>query len=504
MKPMPSRHRRLTAAVAVAALSTSASVSTAVAHASADGSHSVAARTAPTWIKLSAGGGVSTTTQPRVARWGHKLLVTWQQQTAADYDAINSRVLGANGKPAGPTANVATWYSATTDPQPLILGGVPTVVFGGLRTDDITDPYSGTMAYAQAADATSWGLGAGSLTQSTSAYGDYGFGVVDDGTGQPITAGAYSSSDHVTVHYGIDSTAPATAPDQVTGSTGDAGEVNLARDPRTGAAWALWYSGVQDDSQQGIRAAQVWPAIGPVLPPAPLSTVTVDGAKNSVNPSQDVSVTGRIGGGVWAAYASGWPLPHKLVLWHVGTSTTLTLKTTGDIQYTGISPAPGGRLWVWWVQDQTLFAVRTNPSVTKFGVVRAVRSPATAGQAPTRTGGDGTFGPLDAVINVIGKDKNASGDPTAEIFSTRIPEALKVTVSPAKVSYARGGQVVVKVSDAGLPVPGVTVRVGSLVARTNARGVAAFVIEAKSAKGRHVVAATAAGWYPGSASFRVG
>jgi hypothetical protein len=504
MKTMPSRHRRLTAAVAVATLAASATVSTAAAHALPASSKAVSARIAPMWTKLSAGGGVSTTTQPRVARWGHKLLVTWQQQTDADQSAVNSRILGSNGKPAGPTANVATWYSATTDPEPLILGGVPTVVFGGLRTNDITDPYSGTMAYAQAADATTWGLGAGSLTQSTSAYGDYGFGVVDDGTGQPITAGAYSSSDHVTVHHGIDPTAPATAPDQVTGSTGDAGEVNLARDPSTGVAWALWYAGIQDDSQQGIRAAQVWPAIGPVLPPAPLSTVTVDGAKNSVNPSQDVSVTGRIGGGVWAAYASGWPLPHKLVLWHVGTSTTLTLNTTGNIQYTGISPAPGGRLWVWWVQDQTLYAVRTNPSVTRFGVVRAVRSPATAGQAPTRTGGDGTLGPLDAVINVIGKDTNASGDPTAEIFSARILEGLKVIASPGKVSYARGGRVVVKVSDAGVPVPGVAVRVGSLLVQTNAKGVATFVIAARSSRGAHVVSATGVGWYPGSTSFKVG
>jgi hypothetical protein len=262
------RSRRVVAATTAVVLSSSACLAAAAAQASASSPviEAATAAKAPTWIKLSAGSGVSTTTLPRVARWGSKLLVTWQQSTASDLNAINTRVLGSNGKPTGPTANVVTWYGATTDPEPLILGGVPTVAFGGLRTSDITDPYDGGMYFAQASNGATWGLGSGSLTQSLSAYGDYGFGVVDDGTGQPITAGAFSSTDHVTVHYGIDSAQPATAADLSTGSTGEASEVNLARDPRTGAAWAVWYSGIQDDVQQGIRAAQVWPAIGPVLP----------------------------------------------------------------------------------------------------------------------------------------------------------------------------------------------------------------------------------------------
>src|SRR5206468_3021129 len=147
----------------------------------------------------------------------------------------------------------------------------------GLRSNDITDPYDGQLYFAQAADAATWGLGNGSLAQSTSAYGDYGFGVVDDGTGQPVTAGAYSTTDVVTVHHGVDAAVP--TGDLATGATGAATGVNLARDPRTGTAWALWYSGVQDDAQQGIRAAQVWPTIAPVLAPAPLSTVPVEGSR---------------------------------------------------------------------------------------------------------------------------------------------------------------------------------------------------------------------------------
>jgi hypothetical protein len=132
-----------------------------------------------------------------------------------------------------------------------------------------------------------------------------------------------------------------------------------------------------------------------------------------------------------------------------------------------------------------------------------VSTPATPGQGPTRTSGDGTYGPLDAVINVIGHDKTAGGDPTAEIFSTRILEGLKVTLSSSTVSYAKGGRLAVTVSDAGVPVPGVLVRVGGSVVRTNAHGRATITVAARTAKGSHLVSASAVGWYPGSAAFRV-
>ena len=89
-----------------------------------------------------------------------------------------------------------------------------------------------------------------------------------------------------------------------------------------------------------------------------------------------------------------------------GTGTTPTLNTTGGFQYTGISAGLVG--------DRGCGGCRTR---------RRTRP------APT---------PLDAVINVIGKEGNASGDATAEIFSTRILKGLQVAVSPAKVSYVEG------------------------------------------------------------------
>ncbi len=460
----------------------------------------------PVWTKLSAGEGVDGIAQPRVVRWNGRdvLVVVWAQKTDSSHSSIHSRILGTDSKAIGGISDVVTsWSSVTNDPEVLLLHGVPTVAFGGLRTTDSTDPYTGPMAYAKSGNATTWRLGPGSLTQDHSAYGDYGFGVVDTGGGVPVSAGAYSSTDHVTVHYGIDPSIPAAAPDKQTTGTGEAQDVNVARDSKTGAVYALWYSGVSG-AQQGIHDAQVWPTVGAPSASAPLSAINFKGEKASVNPGQGAAVVGRIGGGVWAAYASGYPSPTKLVLWNIETGRTLSLNTSSEIQYVNISAGPSGRLWVSWIQGSTLYATRTNPSVTAFGVVRSVASPHAPGESPTRTAGDGTLGPLDAIINVVGTAKDSAGNYLDEIDATRIYEGLRVGVSPAKISYATGGSVVVTVTDAGVPVPDVSVTVGGVVKHTDSKGDATFTVADHSANGFHSVTATAAGWYGGNAAFRVG
>ena len=449
----------------IAAAAVAATASTLAAQAQARPlAHPAAVKAKPSpWLQLSSGFGVDSSTQPRVVRWHGRLLVVWIQQTVdLQHSGLKTRLLGSTGKVAGPVKTALTWSELSSDPAPFLLHGTPTIAFGGLRTLNTSDPYTGPMAYVQAADASSWTLGHGSMTASRSAYGDYGFGAGDDGHGHALTAGVYSSSDHVTVHYGIDPSVPAAVPDtQLAGTGGDAQNANLARDPKTGISYALWYSSSSNGAQQGIRAARIYPTAGAPMPPAPLSTVNFGGVKESVNSLQDVGVTGRVGGGVWAAYSSGYPSPHKLVLWHVGTRQTLTLTTSGEVQYPSVAAGPGGRLWAFWIEGSTVHAVRTNPAVTKWGVVRVLNTPHGPGESPTHDAGDGSLGPLDLIVNVAHKPlvKNANAAP--EIFSTRILESLRVAVSPAKVSYATGGHVTVTVTDAGVPVAGAAVKIGS-------------------------------------------
>lgn len=501
---MSIRHNQARTAAAAVALASLAVVATAGGGTASAGSlpqppSAPAAVRAPSpWTALSTGKGVGISYAPRVARWGKQLLVVWPQDAGTGSTAIQSRVLAATGKPVGPASAVVTWASVSADPVPLLLNGVPTVVFGGLRSLDTTDPYTGPMAYAQATDAHSWTLGAGSLTHTSGAYGDYGLGAVDDGTGQPVVALAASSTDHVTVHHGIDPQVPAAAPDEVTAPTDEAQQVNLVKDPLTGKAYALWYAS-RTDAQVGVHAAEVWPSVLAPSPPAPYSTVLFNGARESLNPSQNVAGAGRIGGGVWAAYASGYPSAYRLVLWNVTTGRTLSLTrpagATNSIQYVGLSPAPGGRLWAFWVEGGTLMAARTNPAVTRFGAVRAVRAP--GGFSITRTAGDGSLGPLDAVIN------QAPDGEHAQVSTTRILESLQVAARAVGLTKVRGGKLVVSVTDAGVPVPGATVTAGRATGVTSSRGTVTLTIPAGVARGRQAVTARASGFAAGAVVYAV-
>src|SRR4051794_34000484 len=273
-------------AMAVAVVTASTALTTLVSSAGPAAAKSVA----PVWTQLSAGHGVSSITEPRVVRWHGKLVVVWSQTVDSSHQSIRTRLLAINAKPIGGISNVVSgWNSVVTDPAVLLLGGAPTVAFAGLHSLNSTDPLNGPMVYAQAPAAKAWALGPGSLTHSTAAYGDYGFGVVDGGGGQPVTAGAYSSSDHVTIHHGIAPARPAAAPDQVTASTGEAQQVNVAKDSKTGAVYAVWYTGLSSPAVQGIHAARVFPTISAPSAPAPFSTVNYSGGKASVNPGQDVA-----------------------------------------------------------------------------------------------------------------------------------------------------------------------------------------------------------------------
>jgi len=198
---------------------------------------------------------------------------------------------------------------------------------------------------------------------------------------------------------------------------------------------------------------------------------------------------------VWAAYTSGYPSPHRLVLWQVGTTKRLVLTRPGSIQYVGISAAPGGRMWVWWVEGNKVFATRTNPSVTAAGVVRRIVAP--GGASPTRTAGDGALGPLDLVVNA------QPGSGTAAMYSTRVLEELRVRVTPRRISAAKGRSVTVRVTDAGVPVRGAVVHLGKRDKRTGPKGKASFAIARSADKGVRTVVARATGYVAGKDTFRI-
>ena len=100
------------------------------------------------WIKLSSGSGIGISYEPRVLRWQGKLLVTWAQGTTDKlHTALNTRLLSTGQAVGGVTAPFRrSGPRSRRTPTPFLLGGVPTVAFGGLRSLDTTDPYNGPMS----------------------------------------------------------------------------------------------------------------------------------------------------------------------------------------------------------------------------------------------------------------------------------------------------------------------------------------------------------------------
>lgn len=462
--------------------------------AAAPGSVATAA-TGGRWSQLSSGPGVAVSNAPGVTRFGDKLVVAWTQASGGT-SSLKTRLVGADALPAGPeSVALAGWASLSSDPAVFLHWGKPVVAFGGLRSLDSTDPRNGPVSVVESQDGIAWGLGAGTMSQTRLAYGDYGIGAVEDKYGVPVVALAAGSSDHVTVHYGINVPGQPVVADTFSDPTGEAQQVGVASSSATGETWAAWYSS-SSGTFNGIHAQRVTPTIGP-RSAAPLSSVPYAGEPTSVNPGQNVAMTQQLGNGnpVWAAYGSGYPSRHRLVLWRVGTAQTLVVPRAGAIQYVGISAATGGRLWVWWVEGNAVYAARTNPAVTQLGVVRRVVAP--GGASPTRTAGDGSTAlrALDVVVNA------QPGDGPPGIYSTRIVEQLRVRVAPGRVSP--GDQVTVRVTDAGVAVRDAAVRVGGVVKHTDARGRATFRVPTGAARGLRTVVASARYFVAGRATFRV-
>src|SRR4051794_28880029 len=119
--------RRMVAVGAAATLSTTIAVA-------GTGGAPAGAATGGVWSKLSTGSGVGISYPPSVVRYGNKLIVAWVQSSGPNTTALHTRMVASNALPTGAITTAADWASISADPQIFLLGGVPTIAFGGLRT----------------------------------------------------------------------------------------------------------------------------------------------------------------------------------------------------------------------------------------------------------------------------------------------------------------------------------------------------------------------------------
>ena len=111
----------------------------------------------------------------------------------------------------------------------------------------------------------------------------------------------------------------------------------------------------------------------PIAPAGARVTIPNSGAEQLQHP---VGITGRIGKpGVFVAYTQGTnEFLGKPAIYRVDTGKSIRLSNKKGGEDVCVAAAPGGRLWAFWKDGDTIFATRSNTSATKFGQIVDVRA----------------------------------------------------------------------------------------------------------------------------------
>lgn len=449
------------------------------------------------WTRLSER-NVSSLSEPHALALGSGgVQVIWYSEDTASSESIRARTVKENGRVGSPIVSVVKgWSTLVDDPKIINNGASRMVVFGGIRSTNPGEKFYGPMAYATSSNGTSWTLGGGSLTQTGYAYASYGTAAVDDG-GVPLVGVVASSTNFVTLHRGISPQVPAPSGDWTTNQslTGYTYSASLGRDLRSGDTWAVWVQDFGTTPHSGILAQRVYPTPVGSWQKAPASTASNG---DFLAPDQGVAVASRVGGQVWAAYKVGYPTANKIRLWRVGSSNAGFTVRSKDVRRISLLPGPGGRLWLAWYTGTSarLHVARTNPGVTKLGIVRSLKPPTKRGSYSNvwETSGSGRGGPLHLVINA----QIGAADP--QIWYQKVLPGLTLVASPRSLNK---GKVVAKVADAGAPVAGARVRFLGKTKTTRANGTVVFKVKASVAKGKQKMTAKKGGYAQGHAVVKV-
>ena len=425
--------------------------------------------------------------EPTAAWFGGTLQVVWRQQSSAAREGYSTALLDSAGRLAtGPVAVFGDWTTLTSNPTLLSLGGQRFLTFSGLNPDR-----GGAQYFATSADGLTWSVSPGSMSQTQVAYAAYGSDAVDN-AGTVVWVGNPGTTTGITWHVGTSPSNPAPAgSDQSYALTGCcAYDAAAARDGATGAVYAAFYSNSGATTENGIQVGQILPTSSGWRQ-APGSTQIQDGRASSSDPGQRVAMVGRPGGGVFIAYAMGYPTARTIRILNVTTNATLDVPRTADARSIALTAEPDGRLWLTWRQGETVFAVHTDPAVTELGSIGRWGAPRGTEDLWKSTA-VGTTGGAALVYT-------ATAQNAINVWSTNVVRTLTVTASPRSVR--RGEPVTVTVTDAGDPVAGATVRIGSRTGTTNAAG--RVTLDAPASTGRARITATEAGYNRGVTSVRV-
>jgi hypothetical protein len=182
--------------------------------------------------------------------------------------------------------------------------------------------------------------------------------------------------------------------------------------------------------------------------------------------SRRTPIVARAGDGVFVAGSAGYPTLSRVFVWRLGGSRLTAISepavTHSEPQ---LAAAPDGRIWVGWIRSgggkDVLVVRRSNRAASAFG--EPVRVPSPGGWTIGSFEASATAGQLDVVGQFSAGGSNSLRHtvvlPGLTLIRTRV---VRRTDGRRTVTY--------RVLDAGVPVTGALVRVGSLARLTSANG----------------------------------
>lgn len=393
----------------------------------------------------------------------------WRVPEGANAEGLVHDAIGPNGVVAPPNAITSGWASMASVPDLVATSDGLRAFFGGIRTTNSDEPNQNMNTGTAPPSGATWNLTPGTVVKGDSAYAsDVGAALQLDGTPLLIWSGSGAG---VFTHRGLDPATPNFGlQGQLEGCCGYDGDV--AVDSKTGAGFVAWYS--NSDKYQGVIAQSLDPATGAPSGPfvtMPGSTTTFNGTLESSEMGQRVPMASRAGGGVYVAWAGGYPTTKEVRLWRIADSKSAVLGTSPNNHIVSVAADPNGRLWVMWIDRASqplIFARRSNKDATKFGPAVKVGMPKGIDTA-WKIKGDAQAGVLD-IVALLGSSAIAN-------WHTQVLPGLDIAGAPKK----KGGAVTFKVTDPDA-VKGAKVSVGGKSGTTNGSGKVTLTLKPTKAK----------------------
>jgi hypothetical protein len=400
------------------------------------------------------------------------LHIAWLRKNGNNWDLVHT-ALGEKGEVIGsPSAILASWSTLTNPALIATKDSGLRAFFGGLRSTNTKDPYSGGLLYTATAGAggASWQLQEGATAKSSSVYSDT-VGVTLAPDGKPVTAWAPNSP---SFHFGLDPGQP----DHRFQTACCAYYPNLATDAKSSEVVLGWFSNAGHD--HGLWTQTIAPSLGEKQFVPGSATADHESAKSL---DQRMPITARHGApGVYVAYCAGYPICKSVNVWRSKDKEPIVV-AKGDARLVNIAPGPEGHLWVMWSRGSRLYASRSNRAATRFGAIVPVPPPKGT-DTVWKVDGEGSNGPLDLLVAV---SATSSGLAT---WHTQVFPPLTLVASPKSFLGTQGATVHFTVLDVDDPVAGTTIAIEGKSLTTDAQGHASITFPKASKPGRLVAKAS--------------